>query len=135
VNVNVNNAAALAAANAQALAPALGFGTPVSFSLEGPAGPTTYVVPVTQRLVIEYLSGQCIPIEGAYFFPSISVVTNGVQIVHFYDFPIPPVSLNTSPLTVSFGHLVKLYAQQGSSVVITGAVGCRLSFSGQLVSP
>src|SRR5262245_5094288 len=44
--VNVGNPTALAAANAQALAPALGLGTPVSFRLDGIFGARTYSVPV-----------------------------------------------------------------------------------------
>src|SRR5262249_877986 len=52
-SINVGNAAALAAANAQAI----GVGTPAAFSVG--TSSTAFSVPVGKRFVIEYVSGAC----------------------------------------------------------------------------
>ena len=136
--LNVGDPAALAAANAQALAPALGVGTPVTFTLD--PSTRTYSVPVGQRLVIEYASGQCSPVtfDGvtSYNPPFISATTNGNSQGHSFAVPIA----NSQPLInggfVPFGHLVKIYADAGSNVtLVSGTVNnCLLLLSGQLVS-
>lgn len=85
--VNVGNPAALAAANAQALA-----GTPAAFTIDSFAPRTSFSVPVGKRFVIEYVSGVCEehPLTG------ISATTNGVDQRYFFSVPVPP-SQNTSP--------------------------------------
>src|SRR5262249_45253898 len=99
-----------------------------------------YSVPVGQRLVIEYASGQCSPVtfDGvtSYNPPFISAITNGNSQGHSFAVPIA----NNQPLTnggfVPFGHLVKIYADAGSNVTLVSGTGnnCLLLLSGQLVS-
>jgi hypothetical protein len=136
--VNVGNAAALAAANAQASR-----GTPVSFQL-GPAGrPTTYSVPVGQLLIIEYVSGECVGEQGTLggigFFssPGLTATTGGFTGNHRFSLPIPFANGSVNAFTQQFGHLVKIYADGGSNVtlaVLGDALGCSVTFSGQLVT-
>jgi len=135
--LNVGDPAALAAANAQALAPALGVGTPVTFTLD--PSTRTYSVPVGQRLVIEYASGGCFPTPNsnnpalAYSPPFFTATTNGAQHNHLLAFQI---SSNPSLIVdnfVPFGQLVKLHADAGSNVTL-GSPSCSLTLSGQLVS-
>jgi hypothetical protein len=132
--VSIGNPAALAAANAQALAPALGVGTPVVvvLSLVG----QTYSVPVGQRFVIEYGSGLCqprpsgSPNAGLIDLPFVAVITNGARANHAFAIPIAPP--NVFPGT-TFGNLIKIYADAGT--FITNESNCVLTLSGQLVSP
>ena len=117
--VNVGNPAALAAANAQAI----GVGTPAAFSVG--TSSTAFSVPVGKRFVIEYVSGACTgPSEG---FTGIFVSTNGVFNHHYFA-----VGSNSS---VSFSHLVKIYADPGSTVSQELAGNCIFTLSGQLVTP
>jgi hypothetical protein len=120
--VNVGNPTALAAANAQAL-----FGTPVSFHLVFNSGRNTYSVPVGQRLVIEYVSGGCI--GGGV--PAVVVTTNGLDFGYNFAIPIAPTGFIGE---VVFGHVVKLYADAGSNVIVPLSASCGMTFSGTLVS-
>jgi hypothetical protein len=123
--VNVGNAAALAAANALAL----GVGTPVVFTLNGPA--RTFSVPVGRRLVIEYVSGLC-KVNGD--IPQFQTTTNGTVATHFLPYPVP-VPTFIGEFFNPVGQLVKIYADPVSNVTLRGDFGsCGLTFSGQLVS-
>ena len=121
--VNVGNAVALATANAQALK-----GTPVAFQL---SYSQSFAVPLGQRLVIEYISGSC---ETApHGTVRVRILTSGQSIAHQFTMPV------SSPQNIfaSFGHVVKFYADPGSSVTFEGSnnVCDNLIFSGQLVTP
>jgi hypothetical protein len=109
--------------------------TPVGFSAlyTVPFETVIYSVPPGSQLVIEYVSGICHPSNSpfnSFAIPSISVSTSGVVNIHtFGNFaPVVPPNQTQTP----FGHLVKIYADPGTSVVLEG-VGCSLAFSGQLV--
>jgi len=139
--VTVTNPAALAAANAQAIALALGVGTPVAFTLGGRQ--ITYQVQLGKRLVIEYVSGSCVPnavvVGQPPFYDQsvvISAITNGVTNQHGIAFPINPIpylATDPAPRSLVVGHLVKIYADQGTNVTMSS--NCFLTFSGQLVTP
>ena len=116
----------------------------MAFNL-GPA--QSYAVPVGQRLVIEYVSGLCQPkLSGTGIFTiytnvAITVTTGGMSLVHRLALPINPISFPTGssmdetvpPQLLNIGHLVKIYADAGTSVTIPNTSFCFLTFSGQLV--
>jgi hypothetical protein len=143
--VNVGNPAALAAANAQALAPALGVGTPVAFTLSfrPQTFNTTYSVPVGQRLIMEYVSGECTASGfsvNSVLFPSadLKVTTGGIQNTHTFAMPMPLFSapnIGNQINTEQFSHSVKIYADAGSNVTFATPNFCNLTVSGQLVTP
>jgi hypothetical protein len=123
--VNIGNPAALAAAISQAL-----LGTPVAFITTLSAG---FVVPVGKRLVIEYVSGVCSTAPSA---PdgrvSLTVTTNGQIQDHAFSSTVFPMA--SQQTFAQFGHVVKIYADPGTTVAQTGANNCSgLSVSGRLV--
>jgi hypothetical protein len=143
-SVNVGNPTALATANAHAL----GIGTPVAFVLDGNTGAPgarTFVVPTGQRLIVEYASGFCLASGTVNGFPpiyddlQITASTGGISVVHRLNRPINPIpfsnqiSSGLAQTQIPFGHLVKIYGDQGTAVTMN-LVSCTLAFSGQLVS-
>jgi hypothetical protein len=128
-HVTVVNPTDLAAANAHAL----GVGTPVAFFLAAPRGTTFFTVPTGQRLVIEYVSGQCdnSP-QNIPPLPIISTVTSGTFNDHTIAMPFAAAAIQT----VRLGQVVKIYADPGTRVQLTvkDAADCLLTFSGQLVN-
>jgi hypothetical protein len=129
--VNVGNPADLAAANASAL----GVKTPVVIHFVSGAG-NVYNVPPTQRLVIEYVGGQC-STSSSTQAPSfsLSLHTGGALTDLFLQIPTPfPVS---NFFIWQFGQLVKTYADPGTQVglILHFTGGCDLNVSGQLVNP
>jgi len=119
--VNVGNTAVLAAAIAQALAQALAvIGTPVAKVLDTQS---PYTVPVGQRLVIEYVDGEC-----RSSFPGLDISTNGIRIEH--TFPVLP-----DPAVADiflFAGPAKFYVDPGTVVRVNP--NCVLRLSGRLVS-
>jgi hypothetical protein len=132
--VNVGNGAALAAANAQAIAKALGVGTPAVLSFK-PAGlePGHVSVPQGQRFVIEYVSGSC----NGPTQVGLDVVTNTVSNLH--RFTVPNAAATWAFPLFQFGQVVKIYADPGSTITQDLSEGgggnfCEFVMSGQLVT-
>ena len=109
-------------------------GTPVAFNT---GASSVFTVPVAQRLVIEYVSGQC-GVTGQLLAPTpfIQTVTGGVTTSHFIT--LPTGFIPSAEVAVQFGQLVKIYADPGTNVTVgllQQGVGCGITFSGQLVTP
>jgi hypothetical protein len=108
-------------------------GTPVAFTL-GNTGTflLTTTVPTAQRLVIEYVSGQC-DTGGLTFAPKILLLTHtsGVPLNHSFAPASPVAAANIWQM----GQVVKIYADQGTSISVDLLGLCFLTFSGLLVSP
>jgi hypothetical protein len=101
------------------------YGTPVAAHLYNEPGQNAFAVPTGQRLVIEYISGQCNTGGNIEFL----VTTGGSLNRHYVT--IPPGNVPN----MEFGHLVKLYADPGTNVTMDNqGLVCALSFSGLLVN-
>jgi hypothetical protein len=138
--VNVGNPAAIAAAIAQAPAPR---GTPVVFDIGVIAGVDQYLVPVGKLLMIEYVSGKCLPLPALpgetfdeYENPGIHFNTGGVLSEHLFVISGPASSsIKFVNKERSFSHLVKIYADAGTTVSPYGTLFCGYRLSGQLITP
>jgi hypothetical protein len=127
----------------------------VAFALTAASNipPSSFTVPAAQRLVIEYVSGACgfavaAGTSAAIVPPSvgISTVLNGVTSSHGIALPFVPflsISPNVPIPFFEFGHLVKVYADPGTSVTLnmvpSGNPNVMTNFSvtisGQFVTP
>ena len=119
-------------------------GTPVAFSLSNQPGgsPASFSVPLGKRLVIEYVSGQCVLGPNPWPAFLVSIVTSGVTNNHAIAIPFNPSVSGAS--VYQLGHLVKLYADAGTNVTLTvnpnvngpqyAPSTCVLAFSGQLAN-
>src|SRR5262249_54102981 len=106
-------------------------GTPVSFILVIGAF-RTYSVPVGQTLIIEYVSGECVPshVVGdttSWDSPQINVSTSGVGATYILNLPIP-FTTATGAGFQPFGNLVKIYADGGTAVTSNSLGTCRSPF-------
>jgi hypothetical protein len=115
--------------------PAVPIETPVVFSLAN-AG-STFAVPAGKRLVIEYVSGTCLTFPNGS--ASITATTNGTRLSHqFTSHVINPLPTGTPQVAyATFGDLVKIYADPGTTVSLDGGtdVCLNLTLSGKLVTP
>src|SRR5262249_41347779 len=99
---------------------------PVLFKVVGVLGApgTTYSVPLGQRLMIEFISGQC---NTAPTLVNLTFTSGG----HFgsHIFPIPVAAAGFGAFILS----AKFFADGGTEVALDG--GCFFNISGQLVTP
>jgi len=67
--------------------------------------------------------------------PNIIVTTGGVQHGHNFNLPMPFLNMPSSAAVFPqfFGHVVKIYADPGTTVINEGP--CQMTLAGQLVSP
>jgi hypothetical protein len=114
-------------------------GQTVAFTLGNVFGQSTiFPVSPAQRLVIEYVSGQCFNVPPS-LFPIVffSIVTSGVTNSHTIAIPFNP-NPSANPINPSvwqLGQVVKIYADPGTNVTLTINGVCSLVFSGQFVNP
>jgi hypothetical protein len=129
-------------------AKALGVQHPVTFQVffnDPSTGPfSQYVVPTTQRLIIEYAGGSCTVANASVDVFDVDIGPPSARVTQIIPVALPPISSPNVFLDVSgtFGHLVRIYVDPGTAVSIApgsestgtnGTVSCSATMTGQLI--